>query len=170
MPSKAVRNFCDGCPQPVQNLHRSETGFIGAMFPRCWQRQRWLWIERVWWIESKPRRAGNYGWPYFIGNNFPYNDYDYVNNKSPLYDPKNQSTRPLTTQVLKNCRRPIPHSTIILTHHRKSFRWGEGGRNAMASPVFYKDRFPESTSRFQITTIKKLFTYDWCAVGWWLLR
>src|SRR5690606_17839383 len=42
---------------------------------------------------------------------------------------------------------------------------GEGGRNAMAGPVFYIDQFPESTNRFPEYYDKKLFVYDWMR-GW----
>lgn len=36
------------------------------------------------------KSAGNYGWPFLGGKNVPYNDYDYVANRTgPLFDPNN---------------------------------------------------------------------------------
>ncbi len=37
---------------------------------------------------NQARRAGNFGWPYFIGNNFPYADVDFATGKvGPKFDP-----------------------------------------------------------------------------------
>lgn len=116
---------------------------------------------------NQAKEAGNYGWPYFIGNNFAYNDYDYTNNKSgPLYDPK----KPVNTSPNNTGAKELPEANPPLYYYpytpSKEFPLvGEGGRNAMAGPVFYKDLFPESNNRFPDYYDKKLFTYDWMR-GW----
>lgn len=116
---------------------------------------------------NQAKKAGNFGWPYFIGNNFPYNDYDYANNKSgPLYDPK----KPVNTSPNNTGAKELPAAQPPLYYYpytaSKEFPLvGEGGRNAMAGPVFYKDFFPESSNRFPDYYDKKLFTYDWMR-GW----
>lgn len=116
---------------------------------------------------NQAKKAGNYGWPYFIGNNFPYNDYDYATNKSgPLYDPK----KPVNNSPNNTGAKELPEAMPPLYYYpytpSQEFPLvGEGGRNAMAGPVFYKDRFPESTRRFPDYYDKKLFTYDWMR-GW----
>lgn len=116
---------------------------------------------------NQARKAGNHGWPYFIGNNSPYNDYDYANNKSgPLYDPK----KPINNSPNNTGAKELPEATPPLYYYpytpSKEFPLvGEGGRNAMAGPIFYKERFPESEKRFPEYYDKKLFTYDWMR-GW----
>lgn len=116
---------------------------------------------------NQARKAGNHGWPYFIGNNFAYNHYDYANNKSgPLFDPK----KPLNTSPNNTGAKELPEAIPPLIYYpyaeSKEFPLvGEGGRNAMAGPVFYTDRFPDTPGRFPGYYDKKLFTYDWMR-GW----
>lgn len=116
---------------------------------------------------NQAKKAGNHGWPYFIGNNFAYHDYDYTSNKSgPLYDPK----KPVNNSPNNTGSKELPEATPPMIYYpyavSKEFPLvGEGGRNAMAGPVFYLDQFPESTNRFPEYYDKKLFTYDWMR-GW----
>lgn len=116
---------------------------------------------------NQARKAGNFGWPYFIGNNFPYNDYDYATNKSgPLYDAK----KPVNNSPNNTGARELPEATPPMIYYpytptRDFPLVGEGGRNAMAGPVFYKDRYPESPNRFPDYYDKKFFAYDWMR-GW----
>lgn len=116
---------------------------------------------------NQAKKSGNFGWPYFIGNNFAYNDYDYVANKTgPLYDPR----KPVNNSPNNTGSKELPEATPPLYYYpyavSKEFPMvGEGGRNAMAGPVFYLDRFPESEKRFPVYYDKKLFTYDWMR-GW----
>ena len=91
---------------------------------------------------NQARKAGNHGWPYFIGNNFPYNDYDYGTNKSgALFDPK----KPMNTSPNNTGAKELPEAVPPMIYYpyaaSKEFPLvGEGGRNAMAGPVFYIDR------------------------------
>jgi len=116
---------------------------------------------------NQARKAGNFGWPYFIGNNSPYNHYDYATNKSgPLFDPK----KPLNTSPNNTGTKELPEATSPLIYYpyaaSKEFPLvGEGGRSAMAGPVFYADRYPESSRRFPEYYDKKFFAYDWMR-GW----
>lgn len=116
---------------------------------------------------NQAKKAGNFGWPYFIGNNYAYNEYDYGTNKSgPLYDPKKPVNNSPNNTGAKELPAAIPPMYYYPYTPSKEFPLvGEGGRNAMAGPVFYKDQFPESTSRFPDYYDKKLFTYDWMR-GW----
>jgi cytochrome c len=116
---------------------------------------------------NQARKAGNFGWPYFVGNNFPYNDYDYAANKSgPLYDPK----KPVNNSPNNTGAKELPPATppMIFYPYAASNEFplvGEGGRNAMAGPIFYIDMFPESEKRFPVYFDKKFFSYDWMR-GW----
>ncbi len=116
---------------------------------------------------NQARRAGNFGWPYFIGNNFPYNDYDYATNTpGALYDPKkpvNQSPNNTGAKELPEAQPPLIYYPYSAS---KEFPMvGEGGRSAMAGPVFYADRYPESERRFPEYYDKKFFAYEWMR-GW----
>jgi cytochrome c len=116
---------------------------------------------------NQARKAGNHGWPYFIGNNFPYNHYDYGTNKSgPLFDPK----KPMNTSPNNTGAKELPEAVPPMIYYpyaaSKEFPLvGEGGRNAMAGPVFYLDEYPESENRFPVYYDKKFFAYDWMR-GW----
>lgn len=116
---------------------------------------------------NQARKAGNHGWPYFIGNNFPYNEYDYATGKSgPLFDP----LKPVNNSPNNTGANELPPATppMIYYPYARSAEFplvGEGGRNAMAGPVFYLDQFPESTNRFPEYYDKKFFAYDWMR-GW----
>ena len=116
---------------------------------------------------NQARKAGNHGWPYFIGNNSPYNDYNYTTNTSgPLFDPK----KPVNISPNNTGAKELPEATppLIYYPYATSAEFplvGEGGRNAMAGPVFYADQYPESESRFPGYYDKKLFAYDWMR-GW----
>jgi cytochrome c len=116
---------------------------------------------------NQARKAGNHGWPYFIGNNFAYNEYDYATNKSgAAFDPK----KPINNSPNNTGSKELPEAIppMIYYPYATSSEFplvGEGGRNAMAGPVFYLDEYPESTQRFPVYYDKKLFTYDWMR-GW----
>ncbi len=116
---------------------------------------------------NQAKKAGNFGWPYFIGNNFPFNHYDYTNNKTgPLFDPK----KPINTSPNNKGAKDLPPATPPLYYYPYSESTefplvGQGGRNAMAGPIFYKDLYPESDQRLPDYYDKKLFTYDWMR-GW----
>ncbi|HEX6891306.1 MAG TPA: ThuA domain-containing protein, partial [Chryseolinea sp.] len=116
---------------------------------------------------NQARKAGNHGWPYFIGNNFPYNDFDYGANKSgALFDPKKPMNASPNNTGAKELPEAVPPMIYYPYAASKEFPLvGEGGRNAMAGPVFYLDEYPESEDRFPAYYDKKFFAYDWMR-GW----
>src|SRR5690606_2032888 len=115
---------------------------------------------------NQARKAGNFGWPYFVGNNYPYREYNYETGRSgePFNPEKPENNSPNNTGL------------TILPPAQPAFIWypyaaspdfpqvGTGGRNAMAGPVYYVDRFPEA-SRYPDYYDGKLFIYDWVR-GW----
>jgi cytochrome c len=116
---------------------------------------------------NQAKKAGNYGWPYFVGKNYPYNHYDYAANKTgPLFDPK----KPVNTSPNNTGARELPEANAPMIYYPYAVSAefplvGEGGRNAMAGPVFYLDQYPDTPNRLPIYYDKKLFTYDWMR-GW----
>lgn len=112
---------------------------------------------------NQARQAGNFGWPYFVGDNKPYHDYSFASKKSG---------------TLFTAAAPVndsPHNTgaRILPPAQPAFIWypyvsskefplvGVGGRNAMAGPVYYYDDYTAGDHTFPRYYDSKLFTYDW---------
>ncbi|WP_246853577.1 ThuA domain-containing protein [Rufibacter aurantiacus] len=111
---------------------------------------------------NQARKAGNFGWPLFVANNYAYHRYNYgtgvsgetFNPARPVNDSRNNT------------------GIVNLPPAQPAFIWypydaspefpqvGTGGRNAMAGPVYYTDMFPEKT-RYAQYYHGKLFIYDW---------
>ncbi len=111
---------------------------------------------------NQARQAGNFGWPYFVGDNYAYHEYNYATGKSgPAFDPNH---------VVNNSRNNT--GIKVLPPAQPAFIWypyatspdfpilGKGGRCAMAGPVYYVNDYPDS-SRFPEYYNGKLFIYDW---------
>lgn len=115
---------------------------------------------------NQARKAGFFGWPLFVGNNYPYHQYDYATGQSgPAFDPEkpiNNSRNNTGLQTLP----PVQPAFIWYPYDASSDfpQVGTGGRNAMAGPVYYTDMFPKDT-RLPDYYNGKLFIYDWIR-GW----
>lgn len=112
---------------------------------------------------NQARKAGFFGWPMFVGNNKPYYRRDFAKQVTyEAYDPlmpMNQS--PNNTGAVNL---PPAQSAFIWYPYSKSEEFplvGNGGRNAMAGPVFYVDDYEENAGRFPAYYNDKLLTYDW---------
>lgn len=112
---------------------------------------------------NQAKKAGNFGWPMFIGNNKAYRQYDFGSETlGELFDPE----RPVNNS-------PNNTGSKILPPAQEAFIWypygpskefplvGEGGRTAMAGPVYYSDMFAESEIKFPEYYNGKLFIYEW---------
>lgn len=111
---------------------------------------------------NRAKKAGFFGWPYFVGNNKPYREYDFAARKSGApYNPEapfNNSPFNTGSQQL-----PPAQPAFIWYPYANSTEFPlvrNGGRNAMAGPVYYCDRYPAET-RFPDYYNGKLITYDW---------
>jgi glucose/arabinose dehydrogenase/cytochrome c551/c552/type 1 glutamine amidotransferase len=115
---------------------------------------------------NQARQAGNFGWPYFVGDNKPYHVYDYTTGKSgPAFDPKHPVNHSRNNTGLTDL--PPAQSAFIWYPYGPSADFpqvGTGGRNAMAGPVYYTDMFPAET-RLPDYYNGKLLIYDWMR-GW----
>ena len=116
---------------------------------------------------NQARQAGFFGWPYFIGDNKPYYKYDFAKKVSAAaFD----ASKPINTS---------PNNTGIeeLPPAQPAFIWypygaskefpavGDGGRNAMAGPVYYFNDYNENPGRYPEYYNEKLFIYEWMR-GW----
>ena len=115
---------------------------------------------------NQARKAGFFGWPFFIGNNYAYHDYDYSTGKSgPTFDPSKPVNNSKNNTGIKNL--PPAQPAFIWYPYGASADFpqvGTGGRNAMTGPVYYTDMFDKET-RLPDYYNNKLFIYDWMR-GW----
>lgn len=116
---------------------------------------------------GQAKQAGNYGWPHFVGDNKAYTRFDFLQNKSLE---KWSAEKPINTSPNNTGLQELPPA-------QKAFIWypygeskefplvGNGGRNAMAGPVFYSEDFKTAARAFPNYYEGKLFIYDWMR-GW----
>ncbi|WP_193213757.1 PQQ-dependent sugar dehydrogenase [Luteolibacter marinus] len=111
---------------------------------------------------NQAKRAGNFGWPFVIADNKPYPIVDFTTGKpGKMTDPK----APENPSVHSNGLKVLPASqpAFIWYPYAKSEEFptvGEGGRNAMAGPVFYYD----ANRKYNLLgkdDDHTLLTYDW---------
>ncbi|MBX2898673.1 MAG: PQQ-dependent sugar dehydrogenase [Cyclobacteriaceae bacterium] len=99
---------------------------------------------------NQARKAGFFGWPYFIGNNIPYSHYDYalekVGEKFDAAQPVNKSPNNTGLENL-----PPPQSAFIWYPYAASDEFplvGSSGRSATGGPVFRKADFKNAPRPF----------------------
>ncbi|MFB5944307.1 PQQ-dependent sugar dehydrogenase [Albibacterium profundi] len=112
---------------------------------------------------NQAKQAGNYGWPYFVGNSKPYPDYNFETKElGDYFNPEKPINESVNNTGLKEL--PPAQSALIWYPYQKSEEFplvGEGGRNAMAGPVYHFDEDLESSVKFPEYYDKALFIYDW---------
>jgi len=111
---------------------------------------------------NQARKAGNFGWPYFVGDNFAYADFDFATNKiGAKFDPnkpENHSPNNTGLTTLPPVQKPM-----IWYPYGESKEFpvlGKGSRSAMAGPVYYAADYPKA-SRFPEYYDGKWFIYEW---------
>ncbi|MEO8711125.1 MAG: ThuA domain-containing protein, partial [Parafilimonas sp.] len=115
---------------------------------------------------NQARKAGYFGWPLFVGNNYPYVAYDYSNGKSGTpFDP----AHPVNNSKYNTGLTDLPPANPAFIWYPYAVspdfpQLGTGSRNAMAGPVYYTDLFPKET-RLPDYYNGKLLIYDWMR-GW----
>ena len=109
---------------------------------------------------NQARAAGFFGWPYFVGNNKAYNDFDFAKQLSgALYDasaPINDSPNNTGTTTL-----PPAQPAWIWYPYGESKEFPllkTGGRSAMAGPVYHQGSIKGG---FPAYFESKLFIYEW---------
>ena len=112
---------------------------------------------------GQARQAGNFGWPHFVGDNKAYHKYDF---EKEVSGPKWDAASPVNTSKNNTGLQDLPPA-------EKAFIWypygssqefplmGNGGRNAMAGPVYYAKDFQKAERKFPSYYDGKLFIYEW---------
>lgn len=111
---------------------------------------------------NQARKAGFFGWPYFVGDNYAYRPYNYATGESgPAFDPMHPVNDSKNNTGLREL--PPAQPAFIWYPYAASPDFpqvGTGGRNAMAGPAYYTDMFPKAT-RMPDYYNKKVVFYDW---------
>ncbi len=109
------------------------------------------------------RRPGNYGWPYFVGDNKPYPKVDFATGAVGPYPnpeaPENHSPNNTGQKVLPPAQKPF----IWYTHaESETFPGlGTGGRSALAGPVYRYQPGLASETKFPAYYDGCLFLFEW---------
>jgi cytochrome c len=112
---------------------------------------------------NQAKKAGNFGWPYFVGNNFPYAQYDFAAKKlGPKFDP----AKPINNSPNSTGLHELPPATPAMIYWpygaSKEFPMlGQGGRTACAGPVYYCNVNVEKTDGFPQHFSRCLLFWDW---------
>ncbi|GAB3908823.1 hypothetical protein GCM10028803_45210 [Larkinella knui] len=112
---------------------------------------------------NQARKAGNHGWPLFIGNNEPYAKVDFTKDSVLFrFDPQH----PINTSVNNTGLRDLPpaqpaflaYPYDVSTEHPEL---GSGGRTLVAGPIYYFDPKNPSPIKFPAYFDRKLFLGEW---------
>lgn len=112
---------------------------------------------------NQAKGPGFFGWPYLIADNRPYWHYDFEKQESNYeYDakkPVNYSPNNTGLNELPPAQPAFIWYPYAVSDTFPQLR--EGGRNAMAGPIYYPDLFPKTEVKFPRYYEGKLFIYDW---------
>ena len=112
---------------------------------------------------NQAKEAGNFGWPYFIGNNEAYADWDFaMQTAGPAFDPQAPVNDSPNNTGLRNL--PPAMAPIIWYPYAASAEFpelGQGGRSAMAGEFYTYDAGSDSGSKFPDYFDGSLFVFDW---------
>ncbi|MFB9293748.1 PQQ-dependent sugar dehydrogenase [Persicitalea jodogahamensis] len=112
---------------------------------------------------NQARKAGNFGWPYFIGDNKAYHDVDFATEKvGPIFDPAHPVNDSPNNTGIKNL--PPAQKALIWYPYDESAEFpelGKGGRSAIIGPVYNFDPSLKSETKFPQYFDKKLFITEW---------
>jgi cytochrome c len=117
---------------------------------------------------NQARRAGNFGWPYFVGDNKAYMHVDFATGApGERFDPAHPTNTSPNNTGLKDL--PAAEKAFIWYPYDASPEFplvgSGGGRTAMAGPVLYRSDFHRPARPFPAYYDKKLFIYEWMR-GW----
>ncbi len=112
---------------------------------------------------NQARKAGNYGWPYFVGNSQAYHDSDFATKAiGPLFDvngPTNNSPNNTGAKLIPPPQNPLIWYPYALSNEFPAL--GTGGRCAMGGPVYHFDANLNSATKLPAYYDKAFFIYDW---------
>ena len=153
-----------GCRNPYRISIDEKTGFLywGEVGPDAGENDS-LRGPRGYDEMNQARKAGFFGWPYFVGNNYPYAKYDFQAMKvGAKWDP----AAPINESPNNTGKRELPpvSPAFIWYPYARSDEFPmvkDGGRNAMAGPIYYSDKYKGVETAFPEYFDGKVIFYDW---------
>ncbi|HXI01409.1 MAG TPA: ThuA domain-containing protein [Sphingobacteriaceae bacterium] len=116
---------------------------------------------------NQARKAGFFGWPFAVGNNYPYKEYDFKTGISgTVFNPVKINNTSANNTGLNEL--PPVQPPFIWYPYGASAEFpevSEGGRTAMAGPVYYADMYTKTPNSYPDYYNGKLLIYDWVR-GW----
>lgn len=112
---------------------------------------------------NQAKKAGNYGWPYFIGDNQAYADWDF---ETKTAGPKFYPSAPVNQSPNNTGLKKLPPalSPMIWYPYEASEKFPEfgiGGRSAMVGSFYSFDKNVNSSNKFPEYYDGSLFVFDW---------
>jgi glucose/arabinose dehydrogenase/PKD repeat protein len=113
---------------------------------------------------NQARAAGNFGWPYFVGDNKPYIDYDFATGISgAAFDPNAPVNTSPNNTGLTNL--PPAQPAWLWYPYDASLEFpelnGSGGRTAMGGPVYHFNPNVQNRTKLPSYFDQTLFIWEW---------
>jgi cytochrome c len=112
---------------------------------------------------NQAKKAGYFGWPLFVGNNYAYAKYDF---EKKVIGPKHDFANPKNTSPNNTGKVDLPpaNPAFIWYPYAESPDFPlmrDGGRNAMSGPVYYSEDYKNIDGAYPDYFDGKLIIYDW---------
>jgi cytochrome c len=112
---------------------------------------------------NQARKAGNFGWPFFMANNRPYHAFDFeTKTAGEPFDPEKPMNLSPNNTGLKELPPAQPAWLAYPTSPSARYpQLGSGGRSAMAGPVYHFDAGVKSPHKLPARYDGSVFIYEW---------
>ncbi len=112
---------------------------------------------------NQAKKPGFFGWPYFVGNNYAYAEWDFATRTAgPNFNPQ----APVNNSPNNTGLRDLPPATPAMIWYpyaasREFPELGQGGRSAMAGEFYTYNPNASSKNKFPQYYDGALFVFDW---------
>ncbi|HLO43494.1 MAG TPA: ThuA domain-containing protein [Leadbetterella sp.] len=112
---------------------------------------------------NQAKKPGFYGWPYFVGNNYAYSEWNFADSTAgPNFDPNHPSNNSPNNTGLINLPKATPAMIWYPYNVSNDFpELGQGGRSAMAGEFYSFNKSKASPRAIPAHYDGSLFVFDW---------
>lgn len=112
---------------------------------------------------NQAKKAGNYGWPYFIADNQAYSHWDFeTESAGPKFNPEAPVNNSPNNTGLSNLHPAVPAMIWYPYEASKEFpELGQGGRSAMAGDFYFFNKESNNKNKFPEYFDGTLFVFEW---------